>query len=65
MRILITGAASGIGFDLAQKLSERGHVVYITTHTKSQLNEVKDKILKMKLNILCFKMDIRKKKIEG
>lgn len=61
MRILITGAAGGIGFDLAQKLSERGHVVYITTHTKSQLNEVKDKILKMKLNILCFKMDIRKK----
>ena len=43
MIILITGAAGGIGFDLAQKLSERGHVVYITTHTKSQLNEVKDK----------------------
>ena len=61
MRILITGACSGIGFDLARELSGRKHVVYITVHTKEQLKEVKKKIKDMKLNILCFKMDIRNK----
>lgn len=62
MRILITGACSGIGFDLARELSSRNHVVYITVHTKEQLKEVKKKIKDMKLSILCFKMDIRNKK---
>lgn len=62
MKILITGATSGIGFDLASKLSKRGHVVYITTHTEKQLDDVKIKIEKMNLKILCFKMDIRIKK---
>lgn len=61
MRILITGACSGIGFDLARELSSRNHVVYITVHTKEQLKEVKKKVKDIKLNILCFKMDIRNK----
>ena len=61
MRILITGACSGIGFDLARELPSRNHVVYITVHTKEQLKEVKKKVKDIKLNILCFKMDIRNK----
>ncbi len=61
MKVLITGAASGIGFDLALELAKRGHTVYITVHTKSQLEQVQEKIKEMGLNVLCFKMDIRKK----
>ena len=61
LRILITGAASNIGFDIAKKLSERKHTVYLTTHTKEELLTTKKKIEEEKLNILCFKMDITKK----
>lgn len=62
MKVLITGAASGIGFDLALELSKRNHTVYITVHTKKQLEQVQKKLKEMQLNILCFKMDIREKK---
>lgn len=62
MRILITGATSGIGYNLSKELSKRGHVVYATAHTKEQLINLKKKIKEEKLNILCFKMDIREKK---
>ena len=61
MQILITGATSGIGFELAKQLSERGHIVYITAHTKEQYKNLKYKIGELKLPILCFKMDINKK----
>lgn len=44
MRILITGATSGIGFELAKQLSKRGHVVYITAHTREQYKQLKSKI---------------------
>lgn len=62
MRILITGAFSGIGFDLSRALAKRSHVVYITTHTMGQLKTLKKKLEELDLNILCFKMDIRSKK---
>lgn len=61
MKILITGATSGIGFLLACTLSKRNHLVYITTKTNKELKEVKEKIKENKLRILAFKMDIRKK----
>lgn len=60
MNILITGASSGIGFDLAVALEKRSHKVYITTHTTKQLSSVKEKIKDLNLNIICYKMDIRK-----
>lgn len=62
MRILITGATSGIGFELAKQLSKRGHVVYITAHTREQYKQLKSKIKELELSILCFKMDIHVKK---
>ncbi len=62
MRILITGAASGIMFNLAQKLENKGHLVYLTTHTKSECDKLKQEIKKEKLKMLCFKMDITKAK---
>lgn len=61
MRILITGATSGLGYNLAVELSKRGHTVYATTHTIKQLEMLKKKIKENNLNILCFKLDIREK----
>lgn len=62
MKILITGATSGIGFDLAKALERNNHMVYITTHKKEQLEEVSKRIEKESLSIYPYKMDIRKEK---
>lgn len=62
MKILITGGTSNIGYQLAKKLIDRNHTVYITTHTHEQLISLKKKVLEEQLNIKCFKMDITNKK---
>lgn len=61
MKILITGATSGIGYVLAKELSKRKHTVYITTRTEKQRENVKKKVKDENLNILVFKMDITNK----
>ena len=58
MKVLITGAASGLGYALGKKLANRGHLVYLTTHTNEQLISLKKKIKEEDVNALCFKMDI-------
>lgn len=60
MKILITGGTSGIGYQVAETLSKRGHFVYLTTHTKEQCLELSDKIKNHKLKMICFKLDITK-----
>lgn len=58
MRILITGAHSGIGYQLGKKLVDHGHTVYFTTHTEMQKETLEKKIIDDGINALCFKMDI-------
>lgn len=58
MRILITGAASGIGYELGCELIKRGHTVYMTTENVQQLYILQDKLKKNNIEAICFKMDI-------
>lgn len=58
MNILITGARSEIGLDVALALEKRGHFIYLATHTKKQAET-----LKKELNlpsIVCFPLDMTK-----
>ena len=58
MRILITGATSGIGYKLGCELARRGHTVYMCTHTMKELFCLKKKLKRDDVNAICFKMDI-------
>ena len=44
--ILVTGATSGVGLIIAQKLAEKGHQVIATGRNKSVLNEVAKRNMK-------------------
>lgn len=58
MKILITGASSGLGYAIGKRLSGRGHLVYFTTHTEKELVTLKEKLKNDNVDALCFKMDI-------
>lgn len=60
MNVLITGAASGIGYKTGLDLANLGYHVYLTTEDENQLEVLKEKI-KGKLNIECFKLDVTNK----
>ena len=64
MKILITGAASGIGYSLAKELIKRRHIVYITVHHNKEIKSVRRKLMKDNIlrNVYVFKMDITSKK---
>lgn len=64
MKILITGAASGIGYSLAKELLKRRHIVYITVHHNKEIKSVRRKLKKDNIlrNVYVFKMDITNKR---
>lgn len=60
MKILITGATSGIGFDTGIELIRKGHFVYFTVHRDKQIITVVDKLKELDLleQASVFKLDI-------
>ena len=61
MNILITGAKSGIGYATALELLERGHFVYLTVHTDSQLKALQEDEKLQSKCVNLIKLDITKK----
>jgi short-subunit dehydrogenase len=58
MKILITGARSGIGYATALELLNKGHFVYLTVHTDEHLNALIDKEELKGKNVELLKLDI-------
>ena len=59
MKVLITGAASGIGYLTALTLAQIGYDVYLTCHTNKEVLNTKEKVLDYK-NISVLKVDVTK-----
>lgn len=63
MNILITGASSGIGFDLCKRLVKKGEHVIVTVHTKKEVNITVEKLKELHINnVEVIKLDITKEK---
>lgn len=58
MKILITGARSGIAFLTGITLASRGHFVYMTTHTNSEAHSLKRIVDELGVKAMVFKLDI-------
>ncbi len=61
MKVLITGAASGIGYQVGRTLASHHHTVYLTTHTEEECLRLAEKIENVP-NLHCFCLDITRKK---
>lgn len=57
MNILITGSASGLGYNAGINLAKRGYHIYLTTESDKQLEVLNDKVNDID-NISTFKLDI-------
>ena len=51
MRALVTGASSGIGYELAKQLSSIGYDLVIVSRDKKNLNKLKD-LLKTEVEVI-------------
>ncbi len=58
MRILITGAGSGIGHDSALELAKRGHDVLATTKAEDQATELKREAEGLGVKLTARKLDV-------
>ncbi len=58
MKILITGAGSGIGKDTAFALAQRGHKVIATTETESQASSLMAEVSQAGFSLAVYKLDI-------
>lgn len=62
MNVLITGAASGIGYNTGMKLAKMGYNVFFTVENDKQLEVLREKIDSDKLNIGSFRLNVKNKK---
>lgn len=60
MNVLITGAASGIGFDVGIKLAKLKFNVFLTTEDDKQLKVLREKVKDIK-NIGSFRLNVKNK----
>lgn len=58
MRILITGASSGIGYEVGKRLAKRGHLVYMTCRTVKEVFQLREKLMRNEVSAVCFKLDL-------
>lgn len=58
MRILITGASSGIGYQVGKILASHGHLVYMTCHTVKEVFHLREKLERDGVSAICFKIDL-------
>lgn len=58
MRILITGAGSGIGYEVGCRMAERGHLVYMTCRTVKEVFLLRKKLRRENIHAICFKLDL-------
>lgn len=63
MKILITGATSGIGYELTKKLIKKGHFIYLCVHSKNQIETVINKLKEIDYQdrVSVIKLDITDK----
>ena len=60
-KILFTGARSGIAKSTIDRIIDKDFYIYVTVHTSSQLEIVKEKYKENK-NVECLKLDVNSKK---
>lgn len=58
MRVMITGATSGIAYLVAVRLIQRGHRVFLCTHTEKECDELKKKLKDAGVDACCMKVDV-------
>ncbi|PFH54003.1 hypothetical protein AMATHDRAFT_53720 [Amanita thiersii Skay4041] len=56
--ILVTGANTGIGFELVRLLAQKGHIVYLAARNESAGREAVTKLVKEKLNVKFVLLDV-------
>ena len=60
MKVLITGASSGIGRDMARTFSEKGYDLVLVARDENKLNSVKKELEKSNINVETVVMDLSK-----
>ena len=60
MKVLITGASSGIGRDMARTFSEKGYDLVLVARDENKLNNVKEELEKNDIKVETVVMDLSK-----
>lgn len=58
VRVLITGAASGIGYQVGKILASHGHLVYMTCRSVKEVFSLRKKLNKEGIDAICLKLDL-------